>query len=236
MGLQAAGSRLRPCVAELSVKRDDLVSHRAMDMLCILRYRLGRLSRWLPPLRPVLRWLIVRELREFNDALRSTPLGSRCWLSGGLLLGWAREGRVLDHDTGDVDLWVLAEDAHLVEEAADALRRAGFRRLWSYRNSRGDVTELTFTRHGAKFEFFLLFPGSLPGKRTYFLYDGDVELENEISDQALESFEFLDRVWLKPRLHEEHLRETYGRWEVPDPYWSSSNAPCVVARRPWIKP
>jgi hypothetical protein len=193
------------------------------------------LSRGVPPLRIALRWLFAHELRELNDVLRLTPLDGRCWLSGGLLLGWAREGKVLDHDTGDVDFWVRAEDAQLLEDAADALSRAGFRRLWRYRNSRGDVTEFTFTRHGAKFEFFLLFPGSLPGKRIYFLYEGDVEFENEISDQPLEAIEFLGRVWLKPQSHEEHLRETYGQWEVPDRSWSSSEAPCVVASRPWLK-
>ena len=211
------------------------LGHRVMNAGCVVRYRLGRVSRWLPPIRIALGWLIVRELRELNDALCSTPLAGRCWLGGGLLLGWAREGRVLDHDTGDVDFWVLAEDAQLVEEAADALRRRGFRRLWRYRNSRGDVTEYTFTRHGAKFEFFLLFPGSRPGRRVYFIYVEDVELESEVSDQPLESFEFLDRVWLKPRFHAEHLRETYGPWEVPDRSWSSADAPCVVAQRPWLK-
>lgn len=206
-----------------------------MNVLCIVRYRLGRASRWLPPLRLALGSLFAHELREFNDALRVTSLGGRYWLSGGLLLGWAREGRMLDHDTGDVDFWVLAEDAHLVEDAADALSRAGFRRLWLYRNSRGDVTEFTFMRHGAKFELFLLFPGSEQGKRIYFLYEGETEFENEIADQQLESFEFLGRVWLKPRFHEAHLREIYGRWEVPDRSWSSSDAPCVVTSRPWIK-
>lgn len=211
-----------------------------------MRYRLRRatgllragvlmFSSWLSPARAAMGWLFRRELQGLNDALAATPLAGSYWVWGGALLGWAREGQVLDHDTADADFAVLSEDAHLIEQAVPALERAGYGRLWRFRNSSGQVTEYTFVRHGAKFEFFVLFPAGRPGLRTYFVYDGGVELESEISDQPLEPFEFVDRRWLKPRFHEQELREVYGDWQTPDPGWHNSQSPCIVARRPWTE-
>lgn len=199
---------------------------------CVLRTRAGQVCGRTPLLRQASQTLIRRELQELNDTLASTSLAGHYSVGGGLLLGWAREGRVLDHDTHDVDFWVYAEDGDRVEAAAAALARVGFRPLWRYRNTAGVVTEYTFVRRGARFEFFLLFPAPSPGRRRYFLYDRDREIENEIADQPVEPFVFLDRDWLKPCGHEEHLRETYGRWEEPDPGFDSTRAPCVVTQRP----
>src|SRR5688500_4973529 len=54
--------------------------------------------------------LLRRNLRRLHDALEQTPLAGRYWLFGGMLLGWAREGRLLRHDYRDVDFGYEAAD------------------------------------------------------------------------------------------------------------------------------
>lgn len=207
-------------------------SHELLVRQCVVRAKVGRQARWSRLVRVSQQWLARRELQDLNDALSATPLAGRYWICGGLLLGWAREGRVLSHDAWDFDFYLRAEDAHLLAAATGALRRAGFKRLYRFRNATGLVTEYAFVRHGARFEFFLLFETARSGTRTYFLIEGGEEIENEIADQPLEEFDFLGRKWLKPRFHEQHLAETYGEWQVPDKGWSARRAPCVVAIRP----
>src|SRR5689334_2771579 len=43
------------------------------------------------------------DLRLLNDVLAATEFGPRYWVWGGMLLGWAREGRLIAHDIGDAD-------------------------------------------------------------------------------------------------------------------------------------
>jgi hypothetical protein len=96
------------------------------------------------------------------------------------------------------------------------------------------VTELTFARHGARFDFFRGFPEA-DGMR-YFLYKITLtrvtELEAVIPDQPTEPFTFLGRTWLKPADHELALRAVYGNWAVPDPSWSYLDSLSIVARHP----
>ena len=48
-------------------------------------------------------YLFEKNLVLLNDVLQSTPLAGRLWVLGGVLIGWAREGRVLAHDSHDAD-------------------------------------------------------------------------------------------------------------------------------------
>jgi hypothetical protein len=185
--------------------------------------------------REVQRRLFPRDLRRLNDVLSDTPLAGRYWVWGGLLLGWARDGRLLDD--WDADFAVRSEDERAFHEAVPALEQAGYRRLFRFRNNEGEVTEYCFLRHGIKFDFFLLFPGSKATERRYYEY-GEVpggweELEGVLPVQPLEWFRFLDRQWLKPADHEQILTAHYGDWRTPDPDWSFLNDAAIVDRRPW---
>ena len=59
----------------------------------------------------------------------------------GLLLGWAREGRVLRHDNRDADFAYAEQDEALILEGIEALVKAGFRHGYSFRNNAGQLTE-----------------------------------------------------------------------------------------------
>src|SRR5689334_979466 len=94
------------------------------------------------------------DLRLFNDVLAASPLADRYWVWGGLLLGWAREGRVMPHDIGDADFCYDAVDDQLLDRTEPMLVAAGFKRWYFFRNNAGELTERVFVRNGSKFEFF----------------------------------------------------------------------------------
>ena len=118
--------------------------------------------------------------------------------------------------------------------AVPTLIRAGFRCDRRYANNDGQVTELTFVRHGVRFEFFRMFP--VDGRLRYFMYtiklNGITELEAVVPDQAKAPFSFLGRDWLKVHDHELELRSIYGSWKIPDPSWAYVDDMGVDARRP----
>jgi hypothetical protein len=180
--------------------------------------------------------LFEQDMRLLNDVLADSPLAGRYWVWGGLLLGWAREGRVLPHDVGDADFAFTTEDEELLAAAEPRLAAAGFRRWFSFRNRAGQRTERVYVRHGFRFEFFRM---DAVGEDTheYHMYGpgrtGPVELAGHLPRQELEPFEFLGRTWLKPRDHDLLLRTCYGDWRTPDPTWTMFDDHSLVARRAW---
>ena len=176
------------------------------------------------------------DLRLFNDVLRDSPLAGRYWVWGGLLLGWAREGRVLPHDIGDADFGYDAADDPLLDPLEPMLAAAGFRRWYFFRNNAGELTERVFVRHGFKFEFFRMADAG-DGDHEFYGYhmsdDHPLEFAGRTASQDLERFTFLDRHWMKPRDHDLSLTTMYGDWRTPDPAWDPLAGPSLVAWRPW---
>jgi len=179
--------------------------------------------------------VFVRDLQMLNDVLSLTACGDRYWVWSGLLLGWAREGRVLPHDLRDADFAYAEEDEPLILEGIEALVRAGFRRGFSLRNNAGALTEHTVIRHGARFEFFRMSP--VASEWEYHLYGTDqhrpIQLTARLPRQPLAPFEFLGRKWLKPVDHEQELSMVYGDWRTPDPSWNYLEQGDIVGREEW---
>ncbi len=199
--------------------------------------RLAVHARSISLLRPFLTAGFVSDLRRLNDALRGTDLHGCYWMWGGLLLGWAREGTVLPHDSMDADFGVLDRDFWRLIEAVPAIEKAGFRRYRRFLNNDGEVTEVAFMRHGARFEFFRMFPDDT--RLRYFLYGSEngqpIELKASQPNQPTVSFDFIGRTWLKHADHELELRSIYGSWEIPDPKWSFLNGFDIETRGPWLR-
>ena len=185
-------------------------------------------------------YLFEKNLRLLNDVLQSTPFAERFWMLGGLLLGWAREGRILAHDSQDADFGFFREDEGRWLEAVPALVRAGFEPLHRFVDNSGRAAEYTFSRDGAKFDFFehervgdrvrcTVFGGTLvEGKRA------GVEMISEVPAFDLAPVDFLGRTWQKPTPHEIYLSAVYGRWLVPNPdYDYNTDDLSIVDRRPW---
>ncbi|MHB1593855.1 MAG: hypothetical protein ACYCO9_06260 [Streptosporangiaceae bacterium] len=195
--------------------------------------RLGEATRRIPALRPRLIARFTDDLRYLHDVLQATPLRDHYWVWSGMLLGWAREGAILEHDSQDADFAVLDKDFDRLVSAAPTLVRAGFACDRRFVNNDGVVTELTFARHGARFDFFRMFPAG--DRLRYYTYSISLkeilELEFTIPSQPLVPFDFIGRTWLKPEDHELELKEIYGEWRVPDPEWSYLEAGGLVERR-----
>jgi len=181
------------------------------------------------------RYVYIRDLQGLHDTLERTPLRGHYWIWGGLLIGWAREGAVLSFDTEDADFCVRAEDRPLFDAAVPALMRAGFRRHGRFVNNDGEVVMLSLRRHGARFEFYMM--ESHEGMLRYFVYgdtsSGEIEVECQIPDQDLTSFDFLGRTWLKHVDHDAELTAIYGDWRTPKADWSYlAEDQAALANRP----
>lgn len=178
----------------------------------------------------------VADLHRLHDVLEDTELSGRYWVWAGMLLGWAREGDLLAHDR-DADFALRSEDLPRLVEAVPALRKAGFRTLHRFRNNAGQLTELTFRRHSAKFEFFVFEP--VGDELRYFVYgwppDHLIEVEARVPEQELVPFEFLGRIWLRHADYERELECMYGEWRVPQRNWNYlDDDRATVARSVWI--
>lgn len=190
------------------------------------------------PLRPLLVKLFAADLRNLHDAIKGTDLHGHYRVWSGLLLGWARDGAILAHDSDDADFAVADRDFDRLVAAVPAIIAAGFRPDRRFFNNAGELTEVTFMRHGTRFEFFRMFPA---GDRVrYFLYSGEsgelVEVEASLPAQSTEPFSFLGRSWLKSADHELELRSMYGSWQVPDPSWTYLDGLDIEDRRVWRNP
>jgi hypothetical protein len=162
--------------------------------------------------------------------LAATAFDGRYAVCGGMLLGWAREGRLLLDDTGDADFVFDAVDAPAFAAAVPMLARAGFAPTTRFRNNDGDTAEYRFKRHWAQFDFFAAW--NVGGRTRYYMYaDGD-ELVCERFRQANAPFEFLGRRWLKPGDHERALADNYGDWRTPSSNWHLTKVRTVTARYP----
>lgn len=164
-----------------------------------------------------------RNLVLLHDTLESTAMAGRYWVIGGMLIGWAREGRILRHDARDADFGVLQDDAAAFLDAVPALTAAGFEPLARYVDNRGVPVEYAFRKDGARFDFFLHEHAGENIRCTFFnnspLVDDSrpIQLTSELPRYDLGPMEFLGRVWRKPEDHESFLAAEYGDWRTPNP-------------------
>jgi hypothetical protein len=178
--------------------------------------------------RAVRRAVFTRDLRRLHDVLAATAFDKRYAVCGGMLLGWAREGRLLLDDLHDADFVFDALDTPTFAAAVPTLARAGFAPTTRSRNNDGDPVKYRFECHGAKFEFFPVW--NVGGRIRYYVYFGGDELICERFCQPNAPFEFLGRRWLKPEDHERALADNYGDWRTPSSDWNLTKAGTVIAR------
>ncbi|WP_226366697.1 hypothetical protein [Pseudonocardia sp. ICBG162] len=207
-------------------------------MLALAAHRVaGRLPLLAPAHRRRRAAAFREDLLLLNDVLAGTRFGAHYWVWGGMLLGWAREGGLLAHDVGDADFCYDASADAEFAAAVPALRAAGFRPWFSYRDSDGELRERVFVRRGSKFEFFRLTTTGEEQEYRMFGSDGlePVEVLGRIPAQRPETFSFLGRRWNKPVDHEGLLRRHYGDWRIPVTDWHYlTDDGTVVETRPWV--
>jgi SAM-dependent methyltransferase len=179
--------------------------------------------------------LLIDNLRQLHDALADTPIAGRTWIFGGLDLGLVREGEIMLHDTKDVDFAYLGEDAERLEASFPALIEAGFDPHFRFPGLTGEATEHSFTKDGAKFEFFRL---DLVGDEFVFHHYGQTperSLRNRctIPAQPLKELRLAGRTWLHARDSDVELTALYGDWRTPNPDWNYLEGPSIVETTAW---
>ena len=182
---------------------------------------------------PIIRQrIIIKGLRLLNDTLRNSPAHNHYWVCGGVLLGWARDGALIKHDT-DVDFHYWHENTEKLNAGFDLLIAAGFKPSCRWRNIAGEITENVLTYKGIKFEFFSAH--KVNGNTRCTVYTGNIrtgiprmELICETPGCELDEFEFYGRTWLKPDNHEVYLKREYGNWKVPERHGESQS---VISRK-----
>lgn len=180
--------------------------------------------------------VFIRDLQLLNDVMCGMRASACYWVWSGLLLGWAREGRVLRHDIRDADFAYAEQDEALILQGIEALIEAGFRRGFSFRDNEGVLTEHTLVRHGARFEFFRMSSVASDWEYSMFAPEQDpaMQLTARLPRQRLVPFDFLGRAWLKVLDHDRELTILYGDWRTPDPRWSYLDSGGIVERREWM--
>lgn len=179
----------------------------------------------------------VPALQRLNDVLADTELAGKYWVWSGMLLGWAREGRLLAHDR-DADFGLLPEDVSRLQRAAPALRQAGFVPHALFRNNEGLVVMFVFLRRNTRFEFYVMEP--VEDMLRYYTFDlvsrNPIEIEARIPQQELAAFEFLGRTWLRHVDFDHELACMYGDWRTPQHNWNYlEDDLAMVSRCPWTR-
>lgn len=180
-----------------------------------------------------LRGVLERNLALLNDTLARSPLHGRYWVWGGTLLGWAREGQILAHDT-DADLAISRKDIDRFRDSAGLLEAAGFKLSRAFVNGAGAVTEYVFVKNSLKFEFFVV--DETEAGVAYWVYypPEKLEMRGVVPPVRLAPMRLLDREWLKPEDHDAHLTAVYGDWRTPHPdYWYVRDEKSIVSRGHW---
>jgi hypothetical protein len=185
------------------------------------------------------REIFADDLRRLNDALSETAFAHSYWVWGGMLLGWAREGRLLESDLFDADCAFVAGEPSF-EQAVQALVTAGFEPRARFCTNQGEPYEWRFVANDAQFEFFAMTP--INGRFRYQIatFQGPALAppniaRAEIAAQRRVPFAFLDRTWLKSEDHEQELTAIYDDWRTPHPehWWMTDRA--IVSREPWYR-
>lgn len=184
-----------------------------------------------PLVTAVARQLVRTELGRLHKALSVTPIAGGYWIWSGALLGWAREGKLLAHDTADVDFAYRWTDTDKLIASIPALEAAGFRMSHALRNNDGVLYGVVLMRSGIHFDFVAAFPEG-DRWRFYSSFEG-VQIIEELPAQELVEFEFCGQRWLKVKDHERELACLYGDWRTPKPGWDTvRDSPAIVAREP----
>jgi hypothetical protein len=174
-------------------------------------------------------------LTTVHQTLDTDDLEGRWHLYGGALLGWARQGRMLDHDLNDVDIAI--DEAALPElvRAIDHLCLQGFNVERVYVSNDGTVREIAVARDDVRVDLFVFrnVHGFWDNRGFGDRHGRQCELVSMIPRQPLERITLSGLPWPKVVHHEVELEAIYGDWRQPDPTWKFGDDRTVVRAEEW---
>jgi hypothetical protein len=193
-------------------------------------------------------------LRLLHATLQQAGLIDKIWVTGGLLLGWARLGQPLPTDLQDADLGFMDSDQLAIRAGFTALMKAGFTPEARWRRNDGSTSEWSLTRGGVQFDFFeysasgdfLEVSGYFPARSHWADWQASsgeeiLQCRLLLPRQPLVPFELLERTWFKHEDHALELDALYGQsWRAPAKQfydargWSTGrDSPSVAERTVW---
>ena len=180
----------------------------------------------------------LKALTRLHGVLSRTPLADHYALTGGLLLGWRREGRALPWDCWDIDLDVAEEDLPRLQAALPALKAAGWTYRGAWAHNGGQVAEVRLRRGAVGLDFFVTHRIGEELASWVFAEQGGawVQAEQRVPVAPLQRIVFLGLGWLVPDPVEPALEAMYGTWQVPDSSWDYMASTSIVHREPWRRP
>ena len=179
-------------------------------------------------------------LLVLHDALQAGEMADRYFVVGGLLIGWAREGRILTHEPQDGDFGFFSEDREKFLASIPCLIDAGFEPVRRFRNNEGDPVAYVFEKDWANFEFFehRRLTGAVRswgfGSKIQESETIEVEIIYQVPAFGLSPMEFWGRTWRKPDDHDAYLSAVYGDWRTPNyAYDFMKDDLSVIDIHPW---
>jgi hypothetical protein len=174
-------------------------------------------------------------LSSVHHALTVDGLIGHWHLYGGALLGWARQGRMLDHDLHDIDIAVDEEALPELLDVIDSLCLDGFDVDRVFVSNDGSVREVALRYGEVRVDLFVF--RSVQGfwdNRGYGDRHGrPSELVSMLPRQPLETVRLNGLMWPKVERHEVELETIYGDWQTPDPTWKFGDDRSVVRTELW---
>ncbi len=177
---------------------------------------------------------VVEQMVEVTDQIlevMATECGVRAWMAFGTLLGAAREGKVIGHDS-DIDLAYLSELETPAEMAVElfriarALRRSGLKVL----TKSGAFITVVFTSPDKGMASIDIYTCFYVGDRLH-----ETATVREVVPRSailpLIELEFEGRMLPAPADPDAMLAVSYGpRWKVPDPSFRHEPGPEITSR------
>jgi hypothetical protein len=180
----------------------------------------------------------LKALAHLHAVLERSPLAGHYALSGGLLLGWRREGRAVPWDCWDVDIEVDEGDLPLLSATLPVLKASGWRHRDSWAHNGGALAEVRFRRGAVALDVFVTSRvGDEVASWVFAERNGQwVQAEQRMPAAPLRRIDFLGLPWLVPDPVEPALSAMYGNWQVPDAGWDYMASTSIVDRQVWRRP
>lgn len=160
------------------------------------------------------------------------------WICGGVLLGYARHGALLEHDT-DIDFHYWKKDSNAtIKFINDLTSKKNFSYSKNYKNNDGQITQHVIKYKKTTIDFFMA--EEIDDKIEWYSYTTkhwnrpSRQFLNQAPYMGLEKFNFYGHKALKPRNHEIYLESLYGDWKTPQKdytYYIDSKA--IISKSPW---
>ena len=164
------------------------------------------------------------------ELIKSAVQPSPVWIADGTLLGYYRDGSIIEHDT-DTDVSMFQKDWN--DKYFKVLSRLGFKIVYVFRDENDEITEITLHKDGIKTDIFLFETPEPyhvihtaykrePGKEGYH----KIQFNYDLRLTTLTERYYRGHVVKTPLYISEYIMHQYGvQWYLRDTTWDWAMSP-----------